>query len=313
MRRPASASVARRAVAREVVGRRGQRCAGCAPARRDDPLASCAAPCTRPQPDRAVVARRRPDRAGARSTASWICSAGMALAGTRPAPAPASGGRSRSVAGQAQRAAQGRSGVRSAPLSSAAKPSSRPLACWAHRFALGRWALQAARGALEQALAEPGLQRAQALGHHRRDHAERERGARPGCRGLRIASHKFQVAAFHSCHFGGNNQFGALLLEATSRATHNRPCSNEFAPFDVTRNGVVLHGRIGGRGPALLLLHGHPQTHVIWHRVAPVLARALHGRADGPARLRRLGPAGARRPSTVVYSKREMAARCDGA
>ena len=39
------------------------------------------------------------------------------------------------------------------------------------------------------------------------------------------------------------------------------------------RDGVVLHGRIGGRGPALLLLHGHPQTHVIWHRVAPLLAQ----------------------------------------
>ena len=30
---------------------------------------------------------------------------------------------------------------------------------------------------------------------------------------------------------------------------------------------------IGGRGPPLLLLHGHPQTHVIWHRVAGTLAQ----------------------------------------
>ena len=29
---------------------------------------------------------------------------------------------------------------------------------------------------------------------------------------------------------------------------------------------------IGGAGPPLLLLHGHPQTHVIWHRVASILA-----------------------------------------
>jgi haloacetate dehalogenase len=28
----------------------------------------------------------------------------------------------------------------------------------------------------------------------------------------------------------------------------------------------------GGQGPPLLLLHGYPQTHVCWHRVAPVLA-----------------------------------------
>ncbi|MGH8872454.1 MAG: alpha/beta fold hydrolase [Acidimicrobiia bacterium] len=30
--------------------------------------------------------------------------------------------------------------------------------------------------------------------------------------------------------------------------------------------------RIGGEGPPLLLLHGNPQTHVMWHRVAPDLA-----------------------------------------
>lgn len=32
-------------------------------------------------------------------------------------------------------------------------------------------------------------------------------------------------------------------------------------------NGVEIAFRMGGRGPALLLLHGHPQTHVIWHKV----------------------------------------------
>src|SRR5215204_1681338 len=31
--------------------------------------------------------------------------------------------------------------------------------------------------------------------------------------------------------------------------------------------------RHGGSGPPLLLLHGHPQTHVMWHKVAPLLAR----------------------------------------
>ncbi len=33
-----------------------------------------------------------------------------------------------------------------------------------------------------------------------------------------------------------------------------------------------IHVRIGGEGPPLLLLHGYPQTHVTWHRVAHVLA-----------------------------------------
>jgi haloacetate dehalogenase len=35
---------------------------------------------------------------------------------------------------------------------------------------------------------------------------------------------------------------------------------------------VTLRVRTGGSGPPLLLLHGHPQTHVMWHRVAPGLA-----------------------------------------
>ena len=38
-------------------------------------------------------------------------------------------------------------------------------------------------------------------------------------------------------------------------------------------NGVDIAYRIGGNGPGLLLLHGHPQTHVIWHKVAEQLAR----------------------------------------
>ena len=39
-----------------------------------------------------------------------------------------------------------------------------------------------------------------------------------------------------------------------------------------TADGVDIHAKVGGRGPALLLLHGHPQTLSIWHRVAPALA-----------------------------------------
>ena len=34
-----------------------------------------------------------------------------------------------------------------------------------------------------------------------------------------------------------------------------------------------LRVRYAGSGPPLLLLHGHPQTHVMWHRMAPRLAR----------------------------------------
>ncbi|MBI2719692.1 MAG: alpha/beta hydrolase [Rhizobiales bacterium] len=38
-----------------------------------------------------------------------------------------------------------------------------------------------------------------------------------------------------------------------------------------SNNGVEIFARVGGSGPPLLLLHGFPQTHAMWHRVAPRL------------------------------------------
>jgi haloacetate dehalogenase len=46
-----------------------------------------------------------------------------------------------------------------------------------------------------------------------------------------------------------------------------------FRTFDVDAGGVTIHGVTGGSGPPVLLLHGYPQTHAIWHRVAPELAK----------------------------------------
>ncbi len=46
----------------------------------------------------------------------------------------------------------------------------------------------------------------------------------------------------------------------------------DFAPQDVPVPDGVVHACTGGDGPPVLLLHGFPQTHAMWHAVAPVLA-----------------------------------------
>jgi haloacetate dehalogenase len=70
---------------------------------------------------------------------------------------------------------------------------------------------------------------------------------------------------------------------------------------------ITINAIVGGSGPPLLLLHGHPQTHAIWHRVAPrlaehftVVACDLRGYGESSK------PQGA--PDHANYSKRAMAA-----
>ena len=51
-----------------------------------------------------------------------------------------------------------------------------------------------------------------------------------------------------------------------------------FPDFDshlIEVNGVKIMARKGGSCQPLLLLHGHPQTHAIWHRVAQQLAKSF--------------------------------------
>lgn len=46
-----------------------------------------------------------------------------------------------------------------------------------------------------------------------------------------------------------------------------------FRPIGLKAGGVGFSGVTGGSGPAVLLLHGYPQTHIAWRRIAPDLAR----------------------------------------
>jgi haloacetate dehalogenase len=81
----------------------------------------------------------------------------------------------------------------------------------------------------------------------------------------------------------------------------------DYQPFHVDAAGVDIFGMKGGSGPPLLLLHGHPQTHQIWHKCADVLAQ--HFTVVAPD-LRGYGASA--KPATdaqhTPYSKRAMAA-----
>jgi haloacetate dehalogenase len=76
-----------------------------------------------------------------------------------------------------------------------------------------------------------------------------------------------------------------------------------------TADGIEIHARTGGSGPPLLLLHGYPQTHAMWHKMAPGLAKRCtlvildlrgYGTSSAPK-----GDEG-----HTVYSKRAMAEDC---
>jgi haloacetate dehalogenase len=71
-------------------------------------------------------------------------------------------------------------------------------------------------------------------------------------------------------------------------------------------NGTEIAYRIAGQGEPLLLLHGHPQTQAIWHKVAPYLTSQF---TVVLADLRGYGDSGKPEPDAqhMNYSKREMA------
>jgi haloacetate dehalogenase len=45
-----------------------------------------------------------------------------------------------------------------------------------------------------------------------------------------------------------------------------------FSTDEIPANGTTIHVVHGGSGPPVLLLHGYPQTHAMWHRLAPTFA-----------------------------------------
>ncbi|PIE46571.1 MAG: alpha/beta hydrolase, partial [Gammaproteobacteria bacterium] len=82
--------------------------------------------------------------------------------------------------------------------------------------------------------------------------------------------------------------------------------SKNFTSSTIKTTGAEINVVHGGSGNPLLLLHGYPQTHVMWHAVAPRLAENFHVICPD---LRGYGDSSkpSSTPNHYPYSKREMA------
>lgn len=63
---------------------------------------------------------------------------------------------------------------------------------------------------------------------------------------------------------------GAVVSTAAARVT---PFPPSFQTRDIATNGVTLHVRVGGTGPAVILLHGYGETGDMWAPLAIDLSR----------------------------------------
>jgi haloacetate dehalogenase len=84
-----------------------------------------------------------------------------------------------------------------------------------------------------------------------------------------------------------------------------------FEGFDLRNIDVADHVRlrvrVGGQGPPVVLLHGHPRTHTTWHRVAPQLVSAGYTLVCPDLRGYGRSTCPPSRPDHAQASKREMA------
>jgi pimeloyl-ACP methyl ester carboxylesterase len=66
--------------------------------------------------------------------------------------------------------------------------------------------------------------------------------------------------------------FAALALAAPA-AAQPAPFPSDFHVQDIVTNGATIHVRVGGRGPAVVLLHGYGDTGDMWAPMAAALER----------------------------------------
>jgi haloacetate dehalogenase len=94
------------------------------------------------------------------------------------------------------------------------------------------------------------------------------------------------------------------VTERTTRSIRGVLDGFDASHVDVGETSIFI--RRAGTGPPVLLLHGFPETHVMWHRVAPILAESF---TVVCADLRGYGSSGkpASAPDHAPYAKRAMA------
>lgn len=78
----------------------------------------------------------------------------------------------------------------------------------------------------------------------------------------------------------GNKQMFRFALSALGALALSLPAAAQVQPYpadfriqEIQTNGTVLHARIGGQGPAVVLLHGYGETGDMWAPLAAELAR----------------------------------------
>ena len=62
------------------------------------------------------------------------------------------------------------------------------------------------------------------------------------------------------------------LLVALPAAANIQPYPSSFSVREIRANGTTLHVRVGGTGPAVVLLHGFGDTGDMWAPLAAALA-----------------------------------------
>jgi haloacetate dehalogenase len=65
----------------------------------------------------------------------------------------------------------------------------------------------------------------------------------------------------------------SALVAPQGLGAQARDLLTDFQTRRIPTDGATIHVRFAGSGPPLLLLHGFPQSNVIWHKVAPELVR----------------------------------------